>query len=230
MEIIQLINNKVTEGWKEIVTLQSPYSPKILWKISDFLYYNQKKKTFYISDIEIESDIIEFNNDFAYFSKLYEKYYKSDKSKFIAEINKIRDKFGINILENYYFKGTEEEFNYFMYNRDIEINEKFIPNNEDFEDYEFTTIPKTTDRFLLGVLDQLGEEIIYADGIAIKYEDAQNYFGELQLLSYLNGLTLRYGKLYGNYRYITTKEFTEKQLQIAISRYVFISRQQRIQC
>ena len=63
MEIIQLINNKVTEGWKEIVTLQSPYSPKILWKISDFLYYNQKKKTFYISDIEIESDIIEFNNE-----------------------------------------------------------------------------------------------------------------------------------------------------------------------
>ena len=52
----------------------------------------------------------------------------------------------------------------------------------------------------------------------------------LHIPSYLNGLTLRYGKLYGNYRYITTKEFTEKQLQIAIARYVFISRRQRIQC
>lgn len=230
MEIIRLTNNKITEGYEEIVTLQSPYSPKILWKISDFLYHNQKKKTFYISDIEIESDIIEFNNNYASFSKLYKKYYESDKSKFICEINKIRDKFGINIIEDYYFKGTEEEFNYFMYNRDIEINEEFIPNNEDFEDYKFTTIPKVTDKFLLGVLDQLGNETIYADGIAIKYKDIENYFGESQLFSYLNELTLHYGKLYGNYRFITTKQFTEKQLQIAIAKYAFINRKQRIQC
>lgn len=230
MEIIQISNDKITEGWEEIDTLQSPYSSKILWKISDFLYYNQKVKSFYVSDIKVESDIIYFNNHYASFSKLYKQYYEDNKNKFISEINKIRDKFGINIIENYYFKGTEEEFNYFLYNKDIEINESYIPNNEDFEDYTFTTIPKTTDIFLLGVLDQIEEEIIYADGIAVRMEDVKKYFGEVRLSSYLNGVTLKYGKLYHGFRYITTKEFTEKQLQIAIARYAFINRRQRIQC